>query len=39
MDYTEKELMETCVESELIYDGRVVHLYVDRVKLPDGPRF
>lgn len=36
MDYTEKELMETCVESELIYDGRVVHLYVDRVKLPDG---
>ena len=36
MDYTEKELMETCVESELIYDGQVVHLYVDRVKLPDG---
>ena len=36
MDYTEKELMETCVRSDLIYDGRVVHLYVDQVALPDG---
>lgn len=36
MEYTEKDLIERCVESQLIYDGRVVHLYVDKVALPDG---
>ena len=36
MEYTEKDLVERCIESELIYDGQVVHLYVDRVALPDG---
>ena len=36
MEYTEKDLVERCVKSELIYDGQVVHLYVDRVELPDG---
>ena len=36
MEYTEKDLVERCVASELIYDGQVVHLYVDRVALPDG---
>ncbi len=30
------ELMETCISSKLIYDGKVVHLYVDRVSLPNG---
>ena len=29
-------LREECVASKLIFDGRVVHLYVDRVRLPDG---
>ena len=29
-------LEEKMLESELIYDGRVVHLYVDKVELPDG---
>ena len=29
-------LQETCISSELIYDGQVVHLYVDQVRLPDG---
>lgn len=29
-------LQETCITSELVYDGQVVHLYVDRVRLPDG---
>lgn len=29
-------LREECVSSRLIFDGRVVHLYVDRVRLPDG---
>ena len=35
-DYTEEQLREDCVSSELIYDGSVVHLYVDRVALPNG---
>ncbi|MBO5294920.1 MAG: NUDIX hydrolase [Clostridia bacterium] len=29
-------LKERCVSSELIYDGRVVHLYVDQIALPNG---
>ena len=29
-------LEEKCISSELIYDGKVVHLYVDRVSLPNG---
>lgn len=29
-------LCEECVSSRLIFDGRVVRLYVDRVRLPDG---
>lgn len=29
-------LIEKKVESELIYDGKVVHLYKDTVELPDG---
>ena len=30
------ELFEKTVESELIFDGKVVHLYKDKVALPDG---
>lgn len=29
-------LKETCVSSELIFDGKVMHLYVDQIQLPDG---
>jgi len=29
-------LEERCISSKLIYDGKVVHLYVDRVSLPNG---
>ena len=29
-------LQETCVSSKLIYDGRVVRLFVDEVSLPNG---
>lgn len=29
-------LREECVSSRLIFDGRVVQFYVDRVRLPDG---
>lgn len=36
-DHTGFEGMEEkCVSSELIFDGRVVHLYVDQITLPDG---
>ena len=31
-----KRMGETCLQSELIFDGRVMHLYYDRVKLPNG---
>ena len=27
---------EVCTSSELIFDGKVVHLYVDQIRLPDG---
>lgn len=33
-----ERLMETCASSELIFDGRVVHLYVDEINLPNGER-
>lgn len=31
-----EQMKETCVSSELIFDGKVVHLYVDQISLPDG---
>ena len=31
-----KRMGETCLQSELVFDGRVMHLYYDRVKLPNG---
>ena len=34
----ETQLWEKCLSSELIYDGKVVHLYVDQVELPNGMR-
>ncbi len=30
------ELNETVLRSEMIYDGKIVHLKVDHVRLPDG---
>ena len=36
MEYSEKDLVERCIKSDLVYDGKVVHLCVDRVELPDG---
>lgn len=32
------ELFEKTVTSKLVFDGKVVHLYVDEVELPDGGR-
>lgn len=32
----ETQLWEKCLSSELIYGGKVVHLYVDQVELPNG---
>lgn len=31
-----ERMKETCKASKLIFDGRVVHLYVDDITLPDG---
>lgn len=35
-DDLQNELREECLSSDLIFDGRVVHLYLDRVRLPNG---
>ena len=32
----DEQLMEKQISSELIFDGKVVHLYVDRIALPNG---
>ena len=32
----DEKLIERCLDSKLIYDGKVVHLYVDRIALPNG---
>lgn len=34
----QSKLWEKELSSKLIYDGRVVHLYVDEVELPDGAK-
>ena len=31
-----ERMEERCISSELIFDGKVVHLYFDRISLPDG---
>ncbi len=31
-----ERLRETCASSELIFDGRVIHLYLDKIHLPNG---
>ena len=31
-----KQMEETCKSSELIFDGKVMHLYLDEVELPNG---
>jgi ADP-ribose pyrophosphatase len=33
---TDSHLIETPLASQLIYDGKIVHLYKDTVSLPDG---
>ncbi len=33
-----ERLVETCATSKLIFDGKVVHLYVDEINLPNGGR-
>src|SRR2546421_610982 len=35
---SDSHLIEKLVESKLIYNGRIVHLYVDTVELPNGKR-
>ncbi len=36
--YDLQAMEEKKISSELIFDGRVVHLYVDEISLPDGNR-
>ena len=31
-----QRMEETCVDSRLIFDGKVMHLYHDQIRLPDG---
>jgi ADP-ribose pyrophosphatase len=31
-----EKLIETCASSELIFDGKVLHVYVDQINLPNG---
>ncbi len=32
----DKEFYEGCIDSELIFDGRVLHVYKDKISLPNG---
>lgn len=36
MNPNEKDLFEECVSSEEVYNGKIVHLYKDTVRLPNG---
>ena len=36
LDRTNEELREECLTSEVIFDGKILHLTVDTVRLPDG---
>ncbi len=36
--YLDEELVEHCASSELIFDGKVLHVYVDQIHLPNGAR-
>ena len=31
-----ERLREDCIDSRLVFDGKVLHLYVDDIRLPDG---
>ena len=33
-----ERLVETCASSSLIFDGKVLHVYVDEINLPNGAR-
>ena len=36
MDLQENRFQENCITSKLIFDGKVLHVYVDDIRLPDG---
>ena len=38
MEQKYEHLVETCASSELIFDGKVLHVYVDQINLPNGAR-
>ncbi len=38
MNCENERLIETCASSRLIFDGKVLHVYVDEINLPNGAR-
>jgi ADP-ribose pyrophosphatase len=36
VNMSDEKLIERTVSSELLFDGKVVHLYLDNISLPDG---
>ena len=38
MNPENERLIETCASSKIIFDGRVLHVYVDEINLPNGAR-
>ncbi|MBQ9773216.1 MAG: NUDIX hydrolase [Clostridia bacterium] len=38
MNSENERLIETCASSQLIFDGKVLHVYVDEINLPNGAR-
>ncbi|MBQ9785318.1 MAG: NUDIX hydrolase [Clostridia bacterium] len=38
MNLENERLIETCASSKLIFDGKVLHVYVDEINLPNGAR-
>ncbi len=36
MNSEAERLQEKCLSSQLIFDGKVIHLYVDNIQLPNG---
>ena len=38
MNSENERLIETCASSRLIFDGKVLHVYVDEINLPNGER-
>ena len=38
MNMDDQKFVETCASSQLVFDGKVLHVYVDEIDLPNGVR-